>query len=786
MNGNKAPHLAPYANVPLAQIIDNLGEGILYCDRDDRILLANRRLAEMTGYSVEEMLGNLVYELLLPETEYDLIRSRTQRRLAGISDQYEILLQRRGGARFWAQITATPFFAADASIIGSLGAISDITERKQGEGALRKSEERLRHIFQMPPLGIAITSPSKQWIDFNDSLCQLLGYEREELIDTPWPTLTHDEDLDKDLELFNETLAGKRDGYSLDKRFRRKDGALLYTSMSVGAVRRGDGSVDYFIAVLQDVTERHNVQIELAKQKDFLRQVIDSNPNLIFVKDRELRFSLVNKALADIYGTAVPNVIGRTDRDFNPNSAEVEGFNSDDRKVLETGNAVCISEEAVTDQRNGEKRWLQTIKKPLRNEDGQVTHVLGVATDITDRKRAEEAGNILQRQLLQAQKMEAIGQLAAGVAHDLNNALAAVVGHLQLLKLNAPQATPQSLSVETALRGCERASSLVDQLLGFARQGKYKPQITSLQQLVSDTISFLGRIIGTEHNITVRPFAQDLYVEIDVAQLQQALTNLIINAKHAMPAGGAITFAFAVREINSPQGMNAKALPGSYAALSVIDSGCGIPPAHLDKIFEPFFTTKPAGQGTGLGLSTVYGIMQNHLGWIEVQSEVGVGSMFTLVLPRVSQHTLVAKGQSRGEVDIRKHQGSIMVVDDEEAIVELMRQYLGHFGFAVSAFSDPLVALQWFKDHHSTVDLTILDMKMPAMTGEMFFSQARRIAPQAAIILMSGYSHDEAAQRLLNQGALNYFSKPTKLDELVNWISKFLAERGKADFNTHA
>ncbi|MBX7143837.1 MAG: PAS domain S-box protein [Oligoflexia bacterium] len=780
MSSKRPP--APVSTVselPFAQIIENLGEGIIFCDRDDRVALTNRRMSEMSGYSADEMLGNLVYELLLPEPEYDLIRNRTKRRLAGLSDQYEILLQRRGGARFWALITATPFFGSDGSIIGSLGAITDITERKQAEGALRKSEERLRHIFEMPLVGIAITSPAKQWIDFNDKLCQLLGYEREELIDIPWTAITHEEDLNKDLVLYNETIAGQRDGYSLDKRFRRKNGTIMHSSMSVGAVRKADRSVDYLIAVIQDVSDWNKVQLELARQKDFLRLVIDSNPNLIFVKDRDFRFSLVNKAVADLYGTSASQLIGRADREFNPNAKEVDSFNSDDRRVIETGTPIFVPEEIVTDQRSGEQRWLQTIKKPLRGEDGAVTHLLGVATDITDRKKAEQEAIRLQRQLLQAQKMEAIGQLAAGIAHDLNNALAAVVGHLQLLKLRGRRDTPETLSVETALKGCERASSLVEQLLGFARQGKYHPQLTTLQQLVSDTLSFLGRIIGTDHTITVRPFSQDLQVDIDVAQLQQALTNLIINAKQAMPNGGAITFDFAVREVLSPRNMNPKAVPGKYAVLSVIDTGCGISTEHMDKIFEPFFTTKPVGQGTGLGLSTVYGILQNHCGWVEVQSEVGIGSMFSLVLPLASVSTPISDNKYKKATTASVGQGRIMVVDDEESISELMRQYLAHFGYQVHAFCDPQVALDWFRTHFSEIDLLILDMKMPLITGEAFFKEARAIDPNVAAVLMSGYSQDEAAQRLLASGALNYFSKPTKLDDLVSWINSFMGKRRK-------
>lgn len=877
-------------------LIDGLGEGILFCDRNDIVLHVNSRMCELAGRSAAEMIGGHAYELLLPKAEESSLIERTQRRLQGISEAYEIELMRKDGKRFWAEINATPIRDSAGVIVGTLGAITDIserksavealrssekkyrdlvetsgdliwsldkqgrftfvnqaakkiygysaeemlgrpfadfqtedqaqrkskiiaaalagkpqfqfesielrkdgsqailsinalemldsggnvigisgtatdiTERKRAEAALSKSEERFRRLFELPLVGIAITSPNKEWIDFNDKLCELFAYSREELLETPWPALTYAPDLEADLARYEEVLNGSIDGYSIDKRFVRGDGSILYASVSIASVKRPDGSVEYLISLLQDISERFKAVQELQHQKDFLRLIIDTNPNLIFAKDYDGRFILVNKSVADIYGTTTNDLVGKTDADFNSNTEEVEHFRRDDQAVIRAGVPRFVPEEPVTDARTKEVRWFQTIKKPLIGADGKISQLLGVATDITERKRAGDESLKLHRQLMQAQKMEAIGQLAAGIAHDLNNALAAVVGHLQLMKMGAPLEGQHGASVDIALKGCKRATSLIEQLLGFSRQGKYNLQAVCIQRAVTETVEFLGRIVGTDLDIVKTGEAEDLMILADQAQLQQALTNLILNAKHAMPSGGTITFDFSRRQVDHPERFNSKAKAGEFAVLKVIDTGSGIAPENLDKIFEPFFTTKGPEQGTGLGLSMVYGIVQNHNGWIHAESELGIGTIFTLYFPTVQERS---KGQdAHGDVSFASGSGLVMVVDDEPYLVELAKQFLNRAGYQAQCFTDSRVALEWYRENYSSVDLIVLDMKMPRMDGRSFFDQAMRINKKSRIVILSGYIQDDAAQDILERGALHFFHKPLKYPELLDWISR--------------
>lgn len=893
---SRAEDLLRESETRFSGLIDGLGEGILFCDRDDTVIHVNSRMCELAGRSAEEMVGKHAYELLLPKGEASRLIDRTQRRLEGIAEVYEIELMRKDGARFWAEINATPIRDSAGIIVGTLGAITDIgprkraseallasekkyrdlvetssdliwsldlqgrytfvnqaakrvygyeademlgkhfsqfqsehqaerkqkmldsvlagkpqfqfecvelrkegsqatlsinaldvrdssgkiigisgtatdiSERKRAEAALTKSEQRFRRLFDLPLVGIAITSPAKEWIDFNDKLCELFGYSREELIETPWPALTYAPDLEADLARYQQVLDGSVDGYSIDKRFVRADGSILHASVSIAAVRRPDRSIEYLISLLQDISERVKAVQELQHQKDFLRLIIDTNPNLIFAKDFEGRFVLVNKAVADIYGTTTGELLGKTDADFNANAAEVEHFRRDDQAVIQGGIPRFVPEEPVTDARTKEARWFQTIKKPLMGPEGKVNQLLGVATDITERKRAGDESLKLHRQLMQAQKMEAIGQLAAGIAHDLNNALAAVVGHLQLMRMGPPLEGQLGSSVDIALKGCKRATSLIEQLLGFSRQGKYNLQGVCLQRAVTETVEFLGRIVGTDLDIVKTGETRDLMIMADQAQLQQALTNLILNAKHAMPQGGTITFDFSRREVSHPERFNTKAKPGEYAMLKVIDTGSGIAAENLDKIFEPFFTTKGPEHGTGLGLSMVYGIVQNHNGWIHAESEVGIGTIFTLYFPIVEEK--IKNTDSSGDVTLASGSGLVMVVDDEPFLVELAQQFLNKSGYQAKCFTDARAALEWYRENFRTVDLIVLDMKMPRMDGRSFFDQAMRINKKSRIVILSGFIQDEAAQDILERGALHFFHKPLKYPELLDWISR--------------
>jgi PAS domain S-box-containing protein len=395
----------------------------------------------------------------------------------------------------------------------------------------------------------------------------------------------------------------------------------------------------------------------------------------------------------------------------------------------------------------------------------------GAEIERLDNERQKDA---LQKQLLQAQKMEAIGQLAAGVAHDLNNALGAVVGHLELLNVAARLEPEWRHSVKTALKGCERASSLIDQLLGFSRKGKYNLQISDLRKIIDETLAFLIRVIDKRILIEIKELVSGLTVQVDQAQVQQALTNIILNAAQAMPEGGKIRINISAEKFADASQFNENSIAGDYAVISVKDTGQGIRSENLEKIFEPFFTTKAQGSGSGLGLSMVYGIMQHHGGWVTVDSEQGKGSRFSLYFPCV--HTSVPREQLLDPtLRAEKLTGSILLIDDEQMLVDLGVRFLERAGFAPFGFSSASEGMAWFEEHTEQIALAIIDMKMPEIDGKKCFEQLRKTKPNLPIIIMSGYASDEDTQRLLATGDVVFFQKPLKYADLVDSARKLMS-----------
>lgn len=756
-------------------LLEGLNEGIVYCDRDDFVMHVSPKACEILGFTASEMVGEHIENLIIPDESKALLRERNARRLIGISESYEIKLRRKDGSDIWVEMNASPMRDAEGAIIGTLGSFIDITERKGVREALRLSEERLRHYFDNSVIGIAISSATKTFVEVNDYMCRLLGYSREELQALTWVDLTHPDDRAHDIGWFDRLAGGEIDNYELDKRFIHKDGHVWNARLVVGAVRHADRSLDYIIALAQDITAERRAQAALETQAEFYRQLIDSNPNLIFACDSTGRFTIVNRAFADILDLPVESIIGKKNTEIVSDRQLAQRYDEENATILRTGEPLIVPQDKMVDARTGQERWFQAMKTPLISPDGFTPYILCVASEITERKRAEDEATLLQRQLLQSHKMEAVGKLAAGIAHDLNNALAAVVGHLHLL--GSAIETQGRASLETALTGCERASSLIQQLLGFSRQGKYNPEGLAIRNVVTTTVEFLAKVIDKDIIVDIGADDDALAIQGDVAQLQQVFTNLIINSVQAIKGSGRIQIDFGRREVLHPERFNPRSHTGFFVAVSITDTGAGIAPQHLDKIFDPFFTTKGEREGTGLGLSTVYGIMQNHSGWVEVESEIGVGTRFSLLFPQLEGAIATPPPKPLPIMSEARASGHVMVLDDEPVLVDLARQFLSNAGVFVTGFSDPKEALDWYRTHAHEVDIVILDMKMPRIDGPTCFHEIRRLNPDACVVIMSGYVEDTSAQALLEAGVYHFFEKPLRYPELVGWIVSQLDKR---------
>jgi PAS domain S-box-containing protein len=399
-----------------------------------------------------------------------------------------------------------------------------------------------------------------------------------------------------------------------------------------------------------------------------------------------------------------------------------------------------------------------------------ITHLQAEEALKESEKKAEDEKRKLEEQLFQAQKMESIGRLAGGVAHDFNNILTSIMGYAELLKLKfANTSGREKKAADIIIKSSERASDLTQQLLAFARGGKYNPVPLTVNDLIKQTINVSEKIF--EKNIEVKYHLEEKLkpIEADRNQLDQVLTNIIINAKDAMPNGGELSFKTANVYLGEEYtGKFQELKPGDYVEIAITDTGIGMPRSVKDRIFEPFFTTKGAGCGTGLGLATVYGIIKNHNGHITCTSEPGKGTTFTLYLPATEKEIIIEEN----ETQVIKGEETILLVDDEEYVRDVAKRQLQRLGYKALTAADGIEAIDIYKKKKKKIDLVLLDMVMPNLAGKETYRELKNINPDVKVVLISGFSQNDKATGTLNEGALAFLQKPFKLYEL----SKVLAE----------
>jgi two-component system cell cycle sensor histidine kinase/response regulator CckA len=512
------------------------------------------------------------------------------------------------------------------------------------------------------------------------------------------------------------------------------------------------------------------LQATTTHYQHFLRQVIDTNPHLIFVKDWEGRYVLANKAVAEFHGTTVESLIGKRDADFGLKGEEVEQFLRDDRKVMSAQQAAFITEEPATCARTGATRWFQTVKVPLLSPDGSARQVLGVATDITDRKQLED-------QFRQAHKMEAVGRLAGGVAHDFNNVLTIIRAQTEFLLADLPAEDARRADVLEIQSAADRAATFTRQLLALSRRQLLQPTVLELNGVVTGMEMMVRRLMG-EDVVLLTKLDPDLpRVWADPGQLQQVLLNLAVNARDAMPQGGTLLIETSVVELDEhyPR-QHPSAKPGLHVVLVVTDTGCGMDPATCSRVFEPFFTTKEPGKGTGLGLSTVYGIVKQSGGHIWVYSEVGRGTTFKLYFPP-HYGAVKASPPDRTPLPALGSGATILLVEDEPPVRSAVRRLLERHGYKVLEAANGQDALALVTSRGAEIDLVLSDMVMPGMGGTELAGRLRTLAPTLPVLLMTGYTEEaitRAADRPLDEQIIE---KPFTLHTMLEKVSLALAAK---------
>ncbi len=524
-----------------------------------------------------------------------------------------------------------------------------------------------------------------------------------------------------------------------------------------------------------EIRERHQAEKEVRKLNIFQQGIIDNANVWINMLDKDSNVTIWNKAAEEISGFSAAEVIGHS---------KVWEWSYPDEKyraeIVRKAAAIINENEILEDfeteihTKSGEKKIISWYSRNLVDEKGELMGSVALGRDVTLHRKTEKDKKELEEQLYQSQKMESIGRLAGGIAHDFNNILTGILGYAELLNVKyCDPSSEESVAADVIMKGAERASDLTKQLLGFARGGKYNPVPIDLNKLITETVKVTEKVF--DKNISVKyDFEENIKsVEADKNQLDQVFTNLIINAKDAMPSGGKLQFI--TRNIYLDEEFIRKSpdfLKGSYVQVSISDTGVGIDRKTKEKIFEPFFSTKGDGKGTGLGLSMVYGIIKNHDGHISVNSKPGKGTEFIIYFP-VSAKKII---ETDRKPQIFKGDACILVVDDEEHVRNIAKNMLEELGYSVLLAVNGKDGLEIFKKSKNEIDLVVLDMIMPEMAGKETNLKLRNIQPDVKVLLASGYSQEGKASSILEEGAVGFIQKPFRLDQLSEAVKNALGK----------
>ncbi|WP_419663842.1 two component system sensor histidine kinase, hybrid [Desulfosarcina variabilis str. Montpellier] len=519
--------------------------------------------------------------------------------------------------------------------------------------------------------------------------------------------------------------------------------------------------------------ERKRAENALRESEDRLRSLINALPDLVWLKDENGVYLACNKMFERFFGAKEKDIVGKSDYDFLDKDLG-DFFREHDRRAIDAGKPTS-NEEWITFADDGHRALLDTIKTPMFDAEGNLVGVLGIGRDITERQQASEERDKLQGQLQQAQKLESLGRLAGGVAHDFNNMLSVIIGHAELCIEQLDQNSPLFAALKEIRKAAGRSADITRQLLAFARKQTITTRVLDLNETVAGMLQMLKRLIGEDIDITWLPGSGVWPVKMDASQIDQILANLCVNARDAITGQGRI-----IIETNNATfdeaycAQHPEEAIGDFVMLSVSDDGHGMDKETLEKIFDPFFTTKGISEGTGLGLATIYGIAKQNNAFINIYSEPGCGTTFKIYLPRHLAETAEPQIKSQATQKLAQGNETILLVEDDPAILNMAKSSLKRLGYQVLAASTPGEAFQLAKKHADKIHLLMTDVIMPEMNGQELAREVASIFPRLRLLFMSGYPADVIAPHGVLDEGINFIQKPFSLQTLAVSVRKAL------------
>jgi len=748
------------------RILSAVGEGLHGIDRDGRIIFENSAAAAMLGWGVQDLIGRPAHQVMhhtksdgspYPVEEchiYATLRDGASHRV-----ENEVFW-RKDGTSFPVTYTSAPMRDETGAIVGAVVAFRDITERKEAEEALRISEERFKSIFTNAPVGV-YQSTVDALLFVNPAMAKMFGFSNPaEMMASKAKPESFYIRPEQRRQLLREAMAsGTYVEHELEER--RKDGSVFVTKTHMRVVRDDSGEIKFVEGFVEDITASKRAEESLAR----LATVVGQTSEAIVITDTTGTIVYINPAFEKSTGYTPAEAIGQNPRLLKSGRQDAQFYR---RMWDQLARGEVWRGHFINRRKDGTFYEEASIISPVRDVTGKVTNYVGVNRDVTREVQ-------LETELRQSQKMEAVGQLAGGVAHDFNNILSALLMQTDLLTTVEHLPEEAQAGLKEIRADVNRAADLTRQLLLFSRRQVMQSRILDLNEIVRNLAKMLQRIIGEDVQLQLRLDPVPLMTRADAGMLEQVLMNLCVNARDAMPGGGYLIIKTTGTDVDEKDArLNLEAAPGHYVSLSVSDTGKGIPPEILPKIFEPFFTTKKAGKGTGLGLATVFGIVKQHQGWIKVDNRPGEGATFRVFLP-ASAEPAVAETPAEAKPEPRVGTETVLVVEDEAVVRKLTRKMLERHGYKVLEASNGPEALERWEEHRGSVALLLTDLVMPGgMSGQELARQLVANHPQLKVVYTSGYSAEIAGQEFLLRPGDAYIQKPCPSAQLLEAVRRSL------------
>ena len=743
-------------NSEMRAIFEAIPDLLLRVDSEGTILDCKTGNTSDLYFSREKLVNMKIHEIPVGEVGKHFNDAISEVKKTGFPVIIEYSLDLYGAEQFY-EARFLPFMHDQIMVI-----VRNVTQRRCAENALRKSEEKYRSIFENSVEGIFQTTRDGIYISANPALARMLGYASPAEMTSMLTDVTQHYVVPEDRQRFSELIEKHELLQGFETQVYRKDKSRIWISINARIVKDKDGEIVFYEGTIENITDRKRAEEALFESEEKYRSIIqESHVGVYIIQDRLFRY--VNPMFCQIHGFTYDEIVdkmGPSDFVMSDDSLTIQNNNKkrsrDDIKTTETTYRIR--------RKDGEIRIIKTIGSPILYKGRSA--IIGTLLDVSKEK-------VLEEQLLQSQKLETVGRLAGGIAHDFNNMLGVILGNVQLAGINISPGDPNYEYCQAIEKATERAAGFVRQLLAFSRRQLLELKIFDMNDLLTSFEKMVYRVIGESIEMSIVLSPGLTTVKADENQINQVLLNLVINARDAMPEGGILTIATSLVMIDNKYSQtHPDVLPGKYVMLSVSDTGVGMEKGVAEKIFEPFFTTKVSG--SGLGLSVVYGIIKQHGGFVDVISEQGRGTTFKVYLPRVEDDIAgMAEPLSR----VRTGTETILVVEDDEDFRRIETEMLKKLGYRVYTATDGIDGITVFQAKHNEIDLVILDVVMPRMSGRDALEEIRKVRPEIPSLFVTGYSLDGIHVNYILEKGIDVIQKPFSFDVLSGKIREILDKK---------